>query len=118
MASEWVSILVDGRDMRVYLPPPETTGQVLGVPVTMEAFGVNQYTQEVADKLAREGYVAVALVLYHRLGSNPLFSDTGDEAEARTKATAGAFHWHLSGGRPFERTPNVQCPPLGDFSDT
>jgi carboxymethylenebutenolidase len=88
MASEWVSTLVDGQDMRVYLAQPETAGQVPGVLVIMEAFGVNKHIQGVTDKLAREGYVAVAPVLYHRLGSNPLFSYTGEDAEARTTAMA------------------------------
>src|SRR5688572_20471165 len=88
MASEWVSILVDGQDMRVYLSQPETTGKVPGVLMIMEAFGANKRIQEATDKLAREGYVAVAPVLYHRLGSNPLFSYTGEAAEARTTAMA------------------------------
>jgi carboxymethylenebutenolidase len=86
MASEWISILVDGQDMRAYLYQPETTGEVPGVIVIMEAFGVNKHIQEVTDKLSREGYVAVAPVLYHRLGSNPVFSYTGEGADARTRA--------------------------------
>jgi carboxymethylenebutenolidase len=86
MASEWVSILVDGQDMRAYVSQPETAGKVPGVIVIMEAFGVNKHIQEVTDKFSREGYVVVAPVLYHRLGSNPLFSYTGEDAEARTKA--------------------------------
>jgi carboxymethylenebutenolidase len=89
MASEWVSILVDGQDMRAYVSQLETTGKVPGVIVIMEAFGVNKHIQEVTDRLSREGYVAVAPVLYHRLGSNPLFSYTGEDAEARTKAMGG-----------------------------
>ena len=86
MASEWIGILVDGRDMRAYLSRPETTGKVPGVVVITEDFGVNKHIQEVTDKLSREGYVAVAPVLYHRLGSNPLFSYTGEDADARTGA--------------------------------
>ncbi|MGH8068946.1 MAG: dienelactone hydrolase family protein [Candidatus Entotheonellia bacterium] len=86
MASEWVSILVDGQDMRAYVSQPETTGKVPGVIVIMEAFGVNKHIQEVTATLSREGYVAVAPVLYHRLGSHPLFSYTGEDAEMRTKA--------------------------------
>jgi carboxymethylenebutenolidase len=54
--------------------------------VILEAFGVKKHIQEVTAKLSREGYVAVAPVLYHRLGSNPLFSYTGEDAEPRTKA--------------------------------
>jgi carboxymethylenebutenolidase len=89
MASEWVSILVDGQDMRAYVFQPETTAKAPGVLVIMEAFGVNKHIQEVTDKLSREGYVAVAPVLYHRQGSNLSFSYTGEDAEAGTKARCG-----------------------------
>jgi carboxymethylenebutenolidase len=86
MASEWISILVDGQDMSAYFSQPETTGKVPGVIVIMEAFGVNKHLQEVTDNPSRRGYVAVAPVLYHRLGSNPLFSYTGEDADVRTTA--------------------------------
>jgi carboxymethylenebutenolidase len=138
---------------------------------------VNKHIQEVTDKLSREGYVAVAPVLYHRLGSNPLFSYMGEDAEARTKAMGGLSDAELVqdlnttiaylkghpqvradrlgivgfcvggriaylaatscpglsaavvyyGGRilipfgdgpsPFERTPNIQCPVMGNFGE-
>ena len=89
MTSEWVSIPVDGQDMHVYRAQPETAGQVPGVLVIVEAFGVHKHLQEVSDKLAREGHVAAAPVLYHRLGTNPLFGYTGEGTGPRTKATAG-----------------------------
>ena len=47
-------------------------GKVPGGIVIMEAFGVNKHSQKVADKLPTEGYEAVAPVLYHRVGSNPI----------------------------------------------
>jgi dienelactone hydrolase len=40
----------------------------------------------VTDKLSTEGYLGVAAVLYHRLGSHLPFSYRGEDAEARTKA--------------------------------
>jgi dienelactone hydrolase len=63
--------------MRGYVSQPEPPGKVPGVLVIMEAFGVNNYIQEVTDKLPRAGHAAVSPVLYHRLGSNPLFSHAG-----------------------------------------
>jgi carboxymethylenebutenolidase len=72
MASEWVSILVDGQDLRVSVSQPEGAASVPGVIVIIEACGVNKHIQAVTDNLSREGYVAAAPVLYHRLGSNPL----------------------------------------------
>jgi carboxymethylenebutenolidase len=89
VASEWVSILVDGEDMRAYISQPETAAEVPGVVVIMEAFGINKHIQDITDRLSREGYVVVAPVLYHRLASNPLFSYSGEDAEARTKAMEG-----------------------------
>lgn len=95
MASKWVSLLLDGQGMRVYLAQPETAGRVPGGLVIVETFDVNRHIQAVTDKPARQGSVALAPVLYHRPRSNPLFSYTADEAEARTM--------------------NVPCPVLGNF---
>jgi dienelactone hydrolase len=63
--------------MRGYVSQPEPPGKVPGVLVIMEAFGVNQHIQGVTDKLSMAGCAAVAPVLYHRLGSDPLFSYAG-----------------------------------------
>jgi dienelactone hydrolase len=52
----------------------------------------------VTDKLSREGYLAVAQVLYHRLGSNLLFSFTGGGDEARTKAMGSLRDTELARG--------------------
>jgi carboxymethylenebutenolidase len=57
--------------MRVYESQQETTGKVPGVIVIIEAVGINRHIREVADKPSGKGYVPVALVLHHRLGSNP-----------------------------------------------
>jgi Dienelactone hydrolase family len=70
--------------MRGYLSQPETTGKVLHIIVIMEAFGVNTHIQEVADQCSSAGDVAVAPVLYHRLGCTPLFSHTGRGADVPT----------------------------------
>jgi dienelactone hydrolase len=75
--------------MRAYVSQPETTGKVPGVIVIVETSEVDKYVQEVTDKLAREGHVPVAPVLYHRLGFNPLFSYTGEDADVRTRAMGG-----------------------------
>jgi dienelactone hydrolase len=47
MASEWISILVDGQDMSAYFSQPETTGKVPGVIVIMEAVGVDKRIREI-----------------------------------------------------------------------
>jgi dienelactone hydrolase len=75
--------------MRTYVSQPETTDKFPGVIVIVETSEVDKYIQEVTDKLAREGYVAVTPVLYHRLGFNLLFSYTGEDADVRTRAMGG-----------------------------
>jgi dienelactone hydrolase len=60
IASEWVSDLVEGDDMRAYVSRPETIAQVPGVSVITPACGVNQYIQGVTDRLSRAGDVVVA----------------------------------------------------------
>jgi carboxymethylenebutenolidase len=114
MASEWVSVLVDGQDMRAYVSQPETTGKVPGVIVIMGAFGVNQHIQGVTATRAREGYVAAASVFYHRLGSNPLFSYAGEDAEARTKAMSSLRDAELTRdlGTTIAYLAATRCPGL------
>jgi dienelactone hydrolase len=72
--------------MRVYESQLKTTGKVPGVIVIMEAVGINKHIREVADKPSGKGYVAVALVLHHRLDSNQWLGYVGEDAEAHTKA--------------------------------
>jgi carboxymethylenebutenolidase len=72
--------------MRTYVSQPETTGKFPGVIVIVETSEVDKYVQEVTDKLAREGHVPVAPVLYHRVGFNPLFGYTGEDADVCTRA--------------------------------
>ncbi|WPU64841.1 dienelactone hydrolase family protein [Peredibacter starrii] len=50
----------------LYVASPETNSPV--VLVFMEAFGVNHHIQNVCERLAQEGFMAVAPDLYHREG--------------------------------------------------
>jgi dienelactone hydrolase len=52
-----------------YLARPQRDGKQPAVLVLMEAFGLNQHIRSVADRIAREGYVALAPDLYYRAGS-------------------------------------------------
>jgi dienelactone hydrolase len=75
--------------MRTYVSQPEATGKFPGGIVIVETSEVDKYIQEVTDKLAREGHMSVAPVLYHRLGFYPLFSYTAEDADVRTRAMGG-----------------------------
>jgi carboxymethylenebutenolidase len=67
--------------MDVYVSEP-TNPRGAGVVVIQEAFGVNHHIQSVADRLAAEGYVALAPHLFHRTG-DPLidYADIGAAME-------------------------------------
>ncbi|HUX67539.1 MAG TPA: dienelactone hydrolase family protein [Terriglobales bacterium] len=64
---EMVSLEVaDGSSMAAYVARPAGARARQGVLVLQEAFGVNAHIREVAQRLAGEGYLALAPELYHR----------------------------------------------------
>lgn len=67
---DWVNIDVQGQPMRAYLAKPETLGNYPAIIVLMEIFGINSHIQDVADRIAAEGYVAIAPNYYHRTTEN------------------------------------------------
>ena len=54
-----------------YLARPTAPGSYPGIIVFQEIFGVNAHIRDVVDRLAREGYIAIAPALYQR--SHPGF---------------------------------------------
>lgn len=55
----------DGK-MEAYEARPKDGGPHPGIVVLMEAFGLNGHIKEITERVAQEGYVAVAPDLYHR----------------------------------------------------
>ena len=55
----------DGK-MDAYVAQPKDGGSYPGVVVIQEAFGVNDHIKKVTDRLAGEGYVAIAPDIFHR----------------------------------------------------
>ncbi|OGQ79983.1 MAG: hypothetical protein A3F90_19640 [Deltaproteobacteria bacterium RIFCSPLOWO2_12_FULL_60_19] len=55
----------DGK-MEAYEARPKDGGPRPAIIVIMEAFGVNKHIKDVTERIAREGYVAIAPDLYHR----------------------------------------------------
>jgi carboxymethylenebutenolidase len=64
--SERVSIPVGSGAMGGYLVRPSDAAPRAGVIVYMEIFGVNAHIREVADRVARKGYLALAPDFFHR----------------------------------------------------
>lgn len=61
-------IQVPNGDLQIdsYLVQPLGTGPFPGVVVVQEIFGVNNHIREVTEKIAKEGYVAIAPSIYQR----------------------------------------------------
>jgi carboxymethylenebutenolidase len=65
---ERVEIPVDGATMGGHLAGPAEGGPHPAVIVWMEIFGINAHIREVTERVAREGYVALAADFFHRSG--------------------------------------------------
>ncbi len=57
--------VADGTEMAAFVAEPDKKGKA-GIIIFQEAFGVNQHIENIARRLAREGYVAIAPELFHR----------------------------------------------------
>jgi len=55
----------DGK-MDAYVAQPKGAGSYPGIVVVQEAFGVNDHIKKVTERIAAEGYVAIAPDIYHR----------------------------------------------------
>ena len=58
--------VADGTRMAAYVARPEQGGPHPGILLFQEAFGVNRHIRNVSERLAAEGYVALAPELFHR----------------------------------------------------
>ena len=67
--TETVNLATPDGKMPAYLCRPAVAGPHPGVIVVMEAFGLNGHIKDVAERIAREGYVTMAPDLYYRFGS-------------------------------------------------
>jgi carboxymethylenebutenolidase len=55
----------DGK-MEAYVAQPKDGGTYPGIVVIQEAFGVNSHIKKVSERIAAEGYVAIAPDIFHR----------------------------------------------------
>jgi carboxymethylenebutenolidase len=60
--------LEGGKTMGGYLARPEGNDKRPGVIVYMEIFGINSHIRDVVERVAAEGYVALAPDFFHRTG--------------------------------------------------
>jgi len=64
--AETVEIDSDGVAVPAYCATPSREGAFPAVVVIQEIFGVNSHIREVTERIALEGYVAIAPHIYHR----------------------------------------------------
>lgn len=65
-------------DMPAYVALPAGSGPFPGIIVFQEAFGVNNHIRNIADRIAAEGYVAIAPELFHRTAPPGFEAGYGD----------------------------------------
>jgi carboxymethylenebutenolidase len=58
--------MIDAGGVPAYLARPDDQGRFSAILICFEAFGLNNHIKEVCERLAREGYVAIAPDFYHR----------------------------------------------------
>jgi carboxymethylenebutenolidase len=77
----------ESQDMVLYVsyPAPSAGANFPAVIVVQEAFGVNDHIQHVCDRLAREGFHAIAPAFFHREHPNPKLGYGDADVAARTR---------------------------------
>ena len=83
MVSSWESIKVDDGVMKLYVSRSDGSGPFPGIVVIQGQNGVNLFIEEITQKLAAAGYVAVAPDLYH--SDSPDCRDDGPTRRARLR---------------------------------
>lgn len=104
----------DGTSMRAYVARPEGAPRAAMI-VLQEAFGVNPHIKDIAERFAREGYLAIAPELFHRTGEGvelgytdfgavmPHFQGLTDAGQ--TADIKAAYEWlHTSSGHTGLKT--------------
>src|SRR4051812_22190275 len=82
MPNESLTISTADGDFRAYVAKPAGDGPFPAVVVIQEIFGINRFVRAVADKLAAQGYLAVAPDLFWRIEPG---IDITDQSEAEWK---------------------------------
>jgi carboxymethylenebutenolidase len=81
LLKEFKTVTVDdGTQMRVYYARPSDASRHCSILVFQEAFGVNAHIRGVTERLAADGFLAVAPELFHRTG--PGFEGSYDDMKS------------------------------------
>ena len=92
IATDFVQFPSENLQIKAYLAQPVAAGPWPAVIVFQEIFGVNEHIRSVTERIAREGYVAIAPNIYQRLapdfevGYTPEAVELGRHYKNQTKA--------------------------------
>ncbi|XFA74378.1 dienelactone hydrolase family protein [Thermosynechococcaceae cyanobacterium Okahandja] len=92
ITSRWVKVVNGDLLLDAYLAEPTAQGAYPAVIVFQEIFGVNAHIRDVTERIARQGYVAIAPALYQRFapqfetGYTPADIDLGRQYKNQTTA--------------------------------
>ena len=86
---EWVEIKHDNRVVHAFIVYPETKKKAPAVVVIHEIFGLTDWVRTVADKLAANGYIAIAPDLLSGFGPDGKGSDGFTGNQDAMKAVSG-----------------------------
>jgi carboxymethylenebutenolidase len=80
----------ESQDLVMYVshPLPSAGVNFPSIIVVQEAFGVTRHIEKVCDRLAQEGYVAIAPAMFHRQHANPKLGYGDADVPARTRYMA------------------------------
>lgn len=88
-----VKLSLDNLQIEAYLAQPQEPGSYPGIVVLQEIFGVNAHIREVTERIAKEGYVALAPAIFQRIapgfetGYTPEDIEIGRNYAMQTKAS-------------------------------
>lgn len=92
ISTSYVKITNGSLQIEAYLAMPIEGGSLPGIIVLQEIFGVNSHIRDVTERLAKEGYIAIAPALFQRIapgfdtGYTPEAIEIGKQYKDKTKA--------------------------------
>lgn len=118
--TEWVAVKNGDLPIDAYLAQPIEAGTYPGIVVIQEIFGVNEHIRDVTERIAKEGYIAIAPAIYQRLapgfavGYSPEEIKWGREYKVLTQADE--LLGDIQGAIAYLKTlPNLKTGSIGSI---